>query len=159
MAGYDAVAVSYAEQLADEFDRKPFDRWLLGRIAKLAAGAPVADVGCGPGHGTALLTACGADVVGIDVSAGMVDVARHRYPDLRFQQGDLTRLLRPLSARAWGAVTCPGRIAPPACPAASSTSTDQPASASRLAATRPLWPAPITIASTCTSSFYPRAGG
>lgn len=105
MAGYDAVAASYAAQIADEFDHKPFDRWLLGRIPELAAGAPIADVGCGPGHGTALMAACGADVVGIDVSAGMVDVARHRYPDLRFQQGDLTRLLRPLSARAWGSVT------------------------------------------------------
>ena len=38
--------------------------------------------------------------------------------------------------------------APPACSARSSTSTRRPARASIVAATRPLWPAPTTIAST-----------
>jgi hypothetical protein len=39
------------------------------------------------------------------------------------------------------------RTLPPGCPVASRTSTSQPASDSRLAATRPLWPAPTTTAS------------
>ena len=44
------VATAYADELLDELDRKPFDRWLLERIAELSAGGPVADVGCGPGQ-------------------------------------------------------------------------------------------------------------
>ena len=47
---YDAVATAYADELLDELDRKPFDRWLLERIAELSADGPVADVGCGPGQ-------------------------------------------------------------------------------------------------------------
>ena len=47
---YDALAPAYAAHLADELAHKPFDRWLLDRVAGLADGRPVADVGTGPGH-------------------------------------------------------------------------------------------------------------
>jgi hypothetical protein len=104
-AAYDALAPAYAENLAGELARKPFDRWLLERVASLAAGLPVADVGTGPGHVAAHLAAAGADVTGIDVSAAMVEEARRRYPDLSFAVGDLTNLLRPPAAVGWGAVT------------------------------------------------------
>src|SRR3954454_20237587 len=46
-----------------------------------------------------------------------------------------------------GAVISPERTAPPGSSWASSTRTDQPWSASTLAATSPLWPAPMTTAS------------
>jgi hypothetical protein len=98
---YDEVATAYADELLDELDRKPFDRWLLERVAALADGAPVADVGCGPGHVAAHLALAGADVTGIDLSPGMVDEARRRFPELRFEVGDLTEL----PAERWAAVT------------------------------------------------------
>src|SRR4051812_27143030 len=54
----------------------------------------------------------------------------------------------------------PDRTAPPGWGVASSTRTVQPASASRLAATRPLCPAPMTIPSTAsTGARYPRRVG
>jgi trans-aconitate methyltransferase len=46
-AGYDAVAAEYAEHYLDELAGKPIDRALL---ALLLQAAPVADIGCGPGH-------------------------------------------------------------------------------------------------------------
>ena len=100
-AAYDAVATAYADELLDELDRKPFDRWLLERVAELAAGGPVADVGCGPGQTTAHLAMAGADVTGFDLSPGMVDEARRRFPDLPFEVADLSSLPR----TGWAAIT------------------------------------------------------
>ena len=104
-ATYDAVATVYADRLAAELDRKPFDRWLLGRVADLAGAAPVVDVGTGPGHVAAYLAAAGADATGVDLSPAMVEEARRRFPQLTFTVGDLTDLLRPPAAAGWGGIT------------------------------------------------------
>ena len=51
---------------------------------QIAPGARVLEVGCGSGD---LVAATDADVgVGIDVSARMIDLARSRHPDLRFER-------------------------------------------------------------------------
>ncbi|HYO18402.1 MAG TPA: DUF480 domain-containing protein [Dermatophilaceae bacterium] len=105
IAGYDAVAQAYADRFADELDHKPFDTWLLGRIAALAGGEPVADVGCGPGHTTGYLAASGAEVTGFDVSPGMIAQAQERHPEVAFEVGDLRRMLRPRTGSGWGALT------------------------------------------------------
>ncbi len=104
-AAYDAAAVAYAEHLVDELDHKPFDRWLLERVAGLADGLPVADVGTGPGHVAAYVATAGAEVTGFDLSPGMVAQARERFPRLTFAVGDLNNLLRPPAAVGWGAIT------------------------------------------------------
>ena len=54
-SAYDAIAAPYAEQLADELDDLPFERWLLDRVVAHAAADPVVEVGSGPGHVTAYL--------------------------------------------------------------------------------------------------------
>jgi uncharacterized protein len=101
----DAMATTYAEHVAGELARKPFDTWLLDRVAALAHGAPVADVGTGPGHVAAHLARAGADVTGIDLSPAMVDEARRRFPDLTFAVGSFSDLLRPPADAGWGAIT------------------------------------------------------
>ncbi|MBM7510364.1 uncharacterized protein YceH (UPF0502 family) [Nocardioides salarius] len=103
-AAYDAVAAPYAERFTDELADLPFERWLLERAAQDAAGLPVVDAGCGPGHVTAHLAGLGVDARGLDVSAEMVAQARERHPGVRFDVGDLRRLIRPESAEGWGAV-------------------------------------------------------
>ncbi len=103
-AGYDAAAQGYTRELAEELDGKPFDRWLLTRVAGEAAG-PVLDVGCGPGQVTAFLADAGADASGLDLSPGMIEIAAGRRPDLTFAVGDLTRVLRPPAASGWAAIT------------------------------------------------------
>ncbi|GAA5162577.1 hypothetical protein GCM10023321_48370 [Pseudonocardia eucalypti] len=105
LAGYDAAAAGYARELSGELEHKPFDRWLLDRIAGDANGGPVADVGTGPGHVAARLAASGAEVVGVDLSPAMIDEARNLFPDLEFEVGDLTKLLRPRAAAGWSAIT------------------------------------------------------
>lgn len=94
-ASYDEVAQVYAEHICDELEDKPFDRWMLGRAVDLAAGGPVVDAGCGPGHVTDFLADLGADVTGIDLSEEMVAEAWRRYPSHRFEQGDIRDLPAP----------------------------------------------------------------
>ncbi len=103
-AAYDTVASSYAAQLGDELDGKPFDTWLLDRVVGLAGADPVVEVGCGPGQVAARLALAGADVTGVDLSPAMVAEARARVPDATFEVGDLTALMRPVRAAGWGAV-------------------------------------------------------
>lgn len=99
-ASYDAVAPAYAREVAGELDGKPFDRALLDRFAARVAGAGLAgDVGCGPGHVAAYLHARGVEVLGVDLSAGMVDEARRLHPDVPFVQGDMRAL--PVPDGAW----------------------------------------------------------
>jgi uncharacterized protein len=101
---YATVAEAYTRTLATELDELPFERWLLDRVAAEAGPAPVVDAGCGPGHVTAYLAAAGADARGIDLTPEMIEQARARFPGLRFDVGDLTRLMRPENAGGWGAV-------------------------------------------------------
>lgn len=92
---YDTVAVSYAGQLRDALAVKPYLRAALTLFAdevRAAGGGPVADVGCGPGHVTAHLHALGVDVFGIDLSPGMIDVARRDHSGPRFEVGSMTDL-------------------------------------------------------------------
>ena len=94
-ASYDTVAVDYAELLRTELAAKPLDRALLATFAELVQAGPgglVADLGCGPGRVTAHLHALGLNAFGIDLSPGMITVARRAHPGLRFDEGTMTAL-------------------------------------------------------------------
>jgi trans-aconitate methyltransferase len=54
------------------------------------SGERILDLGCGTGHLTAQIAAAGAEVVGVDKSADMLEEARKNYPALRFEQADAT---------------------------------------------------------------------
>ncbi len=103
-AAYAAVAASYAEQLFNELTDLPFESWLLRRVVELSDGAPVIEVGTGPGHVAAFLAEEGANATGLDFSPEMVAEARRRYPGVSYQVGDLRRLMRPTTDDGWGAV-------------------------------------------------------
>jgi ubiquinone/menaquinone biosynthesis C-methylase UbiE len=105
---YDAVADDYADLLRNALAASPTDRAMLGLFAELVAtsgGGEVADLGCGPGRITGHLAALGLDVRGVDLSAGMVAVARREHPRLRFDVGSMTALDltddSPAGALAW----------------------------------------------------------
>ena len=93
--GYDAVAADYAREIGGELAHKPLDRALLAMSVELAAGGRMGDLGCGPGHVSAFLAGHGADVIGVDLSARMVEIARERVPEAEFVQGDLRDLPLP----------------------------------------------------------------
>lgn len=92
---YDTVAASYAEQVRHLLEETPEERAVLAHFAELVSaggGGPVADVGCGPGRITAHLCQGGVDAFGIDLSPGMIEVARRDHPGLRFEVGSMTDL-------------------------------------------------------------------
>lgn len=98
-AAYDRVAADYADLLRDNLATKPADRAMLGLFAELVltggSAQPqnlVGDIGCGPGRITPYLAGLGLDVFGIDLSPGMIEVARREHPELRFEVGTMTAL-------------------------------------------------------------------
>ncbi|WP_439664715.1 class I SAM-dependent methyltransferase [Lentzea sp. HUAS TT2] len=72
-------------------DTRPLERAMLAAFAELTTG-PVADLGCGPGHLTAHLHSLGLEVHGLDLSPAMIALAREAHPELRFEQGSMTKL-------------------------------------------------------------------
>ncbi|MEY9846246.1 SAM-dependent methyltransferase [Streptacidiphilus sp. BW17] len=93
-ASYDTVAADYAELLADELAPKPLDRAMLGVFAEVVGPkARAVELGCGPGRVTAHLRGLGLEgIFGIDLSPGMIEVARQRHPGIRFEVGSMTEL-------------------------------------------------------------------
>jgi SAM-dependent methyltransferase len=60
----------------------------------------VADIGCGPGQVTRFLHESGLDVVGMDLSPRMVEVARRGNPGLEFRAGSMLRVDEPAGSYA-----------------------------------------------------------
>ncbi len=102
LQAYAAAAATYSRRLLHELDDKPFDSWLLGRVARFPG--PILDVGCGPGHVSDALSRAGTEITGIDLSPEMITTARSNFPDLDFAVGNLFNLLRPPRAPGWGVV-------------------------------------------------------
>jgi SAM-dependent methyltransferase len=104
-AAYDEVVELYASLFADRLETQPFSRAMIRTFAELVGGTGnrrAADVGCGPGHLTAMLHELGLDAFGLDVSPGMVDHARRAHPALRFEVGRMEAL--PVGDGALGGV-------------------------------------------------------
>jgi SAM-dependent methyltransferase len=94
-ASYDAVAAEYGEHFREDLAGRPWDRAVLAVFAELVrtrSPGSVADVGCGPGRATAHLHGLGVDVFGVDLSPGMLAVARRDHPYLRFAVGSMLAL-------------------------------------------------------------------
>lgn len=71
--------------------------------AGVGPGIRVLDVATGPGYVAASAAERGAEVVGVDFAAGMVEAARERYPGIDFRTGDALAL--DLGDGAFAAVT------------------------------------------------------
>src|SRR5918998_1652813 len=100
---YNALATDVAELWKDDLAGQPLDRAILATFAELvltAGGGPVADIGCGTGRVTGHLHGLGVDVFGIDLSPGMLAIARRDHPGLRFDVGSMTALDVPDAALA-----------------------------------------------------------
>src|SRR6266566_62077 len=85
------------EHSAQAYARGKDDRaWLTPLIARLQELVPstglILDLGCGPGRETVELQAAGWQVVGLDIAAAFLRIARRRYPAHGYVRGDLLHL-------------------------------------------------------------------
>lgn len=62
------------------------------RLTGLPGGARVADLGCGSGVFTELLSRAGYDCTGVDISPKLVALGRRKYPMVEFIEGDIEHL-------------------------------------------------------------------
>ncbi|MFC4080139.1 class I SAM-dependent methyltransferase [Amycolatopsis samaneae] len=89
-APFDRIGARYDESWSDRGPQREAVAWLATR---LPAGGRVLDLGCGSGDPTARdLSEAGAEVVGVDESAVMLDLARANVPRATFHQRDLRAL-------------------------------------------------------------------
>lgn len=86
-----------AHASADEYDvfTPEANARLIGafrRLTGLAAGARVADLGCGSGAFTELLRREGYRATGVDISPKLVALGKSKYPGLDLVEGDVEQL-------------------------------------------------------------------
>lgn len=126
VAGFDSLRqkrleLQYEAASADGYDAKYHAalayRQMDHRIAMAIAGAvkgegraiDLLDVGCGPGSLVPALREIGSvNIVGIDLSPEMIEIARERYPTARFEVGDVEALAFPDAS--FDAVLCSGML-------------------------------------------------
>lgn len=100
-AAYDAAAEEYQGAFGDDLARLPLDRQMLDRVLGAAQGGLILDLGCGTGSAGSYLSGGGAQVVGVDLSFGMLRTGRRNSLDFSACQGDMARL--PFCDRAFAA--------------------------------------------------------
>ncbi|MEX5303727.1 class I SAM-dependent methyltransferase [Kocuria sabuli] len=92
---YDTMAQIYHEHLPDLRAEQPVDRALITAFAehvRVFDSPAVLDAGCGTGRLISTLQAGGLTVTGIDLSPGMLDIARSMHPEVPFHVADLAHL-------------------------------------------------------------------
>ena len=97
---YDEVAEDYASYLPDTRAEAGLDLAMIDAFAAAVTSPEdedpqILDAGCGAGRMSRYLAERGCDVMGVDLSPGMVAMARRHHGDLRFTVGSLTDLPYP----------------------------------------------------------------
>ncbi|GAA1875890.1 class I SAM-dependent methyltransferase [Asanoa iriomotensis] len=107
-AAHDVLAAFYREQADGLLEKLPIVRGVLGMFCELTLaaglGRDVADIGCGTGHLAPFLAAQGVWPRGVDLSPGMVKLARQDFPEFSFEEGDVRAL--PLADASLAGVVC-----------------------------------------------------
>jgi SAM-dependent methyltransferase len=107
-AAHDVLAEVYAERLVGALEAMPVERAVLDLFGELTLaaglGAEVADVGCGTGRLAPYLAGRGLSPRGVDLSPGMIRVARRDHPGHSFDVADLREL--PFEDASLAGVVC-----------------------------------------------------
>ncbi|MFI7552777.1 class I SAM-dependent methyltransferase [Micromonospora sediminimaris] len=103
---HDVLAEWYAKNVAGALERMPIERAMLDLFAELtlAVGPEVADVGCGTGRLLPYLADRGLSPRGVDLSPGMIEVARRDNPGFAYEVADLREL--PFEDASLAGVVC-----------------------------------------------------
>ncbi|MGL5928448.1 MAG: methyltransferase domain-containing protein [Dermatophilaceae bacterium] len=94
-AAYDAIAEEYAATYPSTEPEAAVDLAMVDHVIRLvveAGGSTVLDAGCGTGRMTRYVADRGLAVTGVDLSPGMLAMARRDHPDLDVREGSLLSL-------------------------------------------------------------------
>ena len=82
-----------ANQYADIFDKDLSDNPYLDKfLSKITTGKKILDLGCGTGRITSYYFDKGFDVIGVDLSPKMLEVAINKYPKIDFRLEDIRKI-------------------------------------------------------------------
>lgn len=94
-AAYDAIAERYAAEYPTTEPEAAVDLAMVDHFIRLvleSGGSTVLDAGCGTGRMARYLIDRGLAVTGVDLSPGMLAMARRDHPDLEVREGSLLAL-------------------------------------------------------------------
>ncbi|MDP1883885.1 MAG: class I SAM-dependent methyltransferase [Candidatus Moranbacteria bacterium] len=86
---YNKIAKEYAETF--DSDRSD-DRYVDGLLACLNGNSRILDLGCGTGRLAGYMQAKGFEVVGVDLSEKMLEIAKRKHPEMGFILVDMREL-------------------------------------------------------------------
>ena len=86
---YEKIAEKYAQQYFDDLADVPYiDKFL----EKLSINGRILDVGSGPGQFAKHMLEKGFEVIGVDFSKEMVEIAKNKVPNVEFRHMDMRQL-------------------------------------------------------------------
>lgn len=85
---YDPLALIYNRAMAEDFCRRAFPTVEKVLLSSISAKARILDLCCGSGQMARELSRRGYDVVGLDESSQMIELARQNAPDVPFVLAD-----------------------------------------------------------------------
>jgi len=85
---YDIIAEDYAKKF-DPIESDDDLRFPNAFLSHLKPGMSVVDLGCGTGFSAGYFVKNGMKVEGVDLSSGMIEIAKRNYPDIKFFVADM----------------------------------------------------------------------
>ena len=83
---YDKISSAYADKFNEPSDN--IDEFLK----LIPKGSKILDAGCGPGVDSAYMNSQGFEVIGVDLSEKMLELARKKSPNIKFEKADIREL-------------------------------------------------------------------
>lgn len=85
---YDEIASSYALNIKQRVPHEALNLF----VSLLPIGSTVLDIGCAAGRDTRLLKDAGMNVVGLDLSEKLLEIAKQENPHVKFMKADMRHL-------------------------------------------------------------------
>ena len=90
---YNAVSKKYSEIFCNELNERPLERKLLDMfVERIPHDEIIIDAGTGPGEIAGYMGKSRNNIIGVDISEGMIKCAKNNFPEVKFQVQDMLAL-------------------------------------------------------------------